>query len=114
MFRISLVHQKSIFICLKKLEPFNSKNEPVYSIYNTYITVFYNSGIYEKIPLVNGQLSTSPSSKESILLLEYSLCAQLALVPDRKLASQADSEPPYEEVYWAKKNFFDLFNAKIM
>ena len=26
--------------------------------------------------LVNGQLSTSPFSKETILLLEYSLCAE--------------------------------------
>ena len=34
--------------------------------------------------------------------------AQLAHVPDRKQASQADLELPYEAVYLAEKNFHRL------
>ena len=55
-----------------------------------------------------------PTDQKSKIAAKYtasdggSKSAQLAHVPDRKKASQADSEPPYEEVYWAKKNFHRL------
>ena len=46
-----------------------------------------------------------PTDQKSKIAAKYtasdggSKSAQLAHVPDRKQASQADSEPPYEEVY---------------
>ena len=51
------------------------------------------------------KLSLYPTNQKSKIAAKYtasdggSKSAQLAHVPDRKQASQADSEPPYEEVY---------------
>ena len=50
-------------------------------------------------------LSLYPTDQESKIAAKYiasdggSKSAQLAHIPDRKQASQADSEPPYEKVY---------------
>ena len=81
-----------------------------YTIVDVYRAFHNNSNLLGDLVI----LPLYPTDQKSKIAAKYtasdggSKSAQLAHVPDRKQPNQADSEPPYEEVYWAKKNFHRL------
>ena len=97
-FSFEITHETLDRICLKTLRQFLTY-KPKIIARRAFHTCSDLLGDLVILPLLY------PTDQKSKIAAKYtasdggSKSAQLAHVPDRKQASQADSEPPYEEVY---------------